>query len=525
MSPGLLALLVVPLLGAVLVSLMPRREARVASAIALAAATVEVGLGWRVLGQLDPDVGAPQLGEVYPWIEPLGLHLRLAVDGLSVWMVALTILAVPIALWGGWNRVCDRGRELGVPLLGFQSGALAVFLAQDVGLMLAGWILASFCAWAVLAPGAEPAQRRWADRWLVGMQLGAGLSGMAAMLAAVAYYDVTPGEWSLRLADLSQIMLPVPAQRLGFVGVWVAGAVAVALFPLHAWTPAFTSARNPAAVVVAVVSVELGVHLLDRVGVGLFPVGAKDLGPIVGGLSLIGIAHVGLAVRGERSLGRVAGYVAVAVAAVEVIGVLTLHPDGTMGAAVLGMARGLGLLAFSLVLAAVVRVCGTDLVGRGASEGESTREAGRVFVAVALLPVLAGVAGVLALVTGAHDETLARGLPNAGPVALLAAIGLIFVFAVALARVGMGVARVGAPTKTGTSTTRLARREALALALLTALLLGLGIRPVEAFVQGTWTARDRAASARRRLCVGEAARALVRAERYDDLAVDCEDPE
>jgi NADH-quinone oxidoreductase subunit M len=523
-SPSLLALLLVPLLGAVLVSLMPRRESAVAKGLALAVATVELGLAYTILGAVDPDVGAPQLGEVFSWIEPLGLHLRVAVDGLSEWPVALTVLAVPLALFGGWDHVREQGRDLGVPLLVFESAALAVLLAQDVGLMFAGWVLAAFSAWAVLAPGAAPATRRWVDRWLIGMQLGVGLWGAVAMSSAVAYYNVTPGEWSLRLTDLSEIMLPVPEQRLGFAAVAVAVAFAVAAFPLHAWLPAFAHSRNPvASAVVAVVSIELGVHLLERVGIGLFPVGAADLGPIVAGLALVGIAHVAFALRAERSLGRIAGYVMAALAGGEVIGVLTVHPDGTLGAAVLGMARGLGSLGFVLVVAAIVRSTGSDLVERGTSSSiESPRRgsAGRALVGVALAPVLAAAAGLSAIVAGAHDDA-AVGLPDAGAVALLAAIGLVFVFVLGLVRVASGARE--AETAELAVGGLLVRREAITLTLIVALLLGLGVRPVEVFIRGTWTARERAGQTRHRLCVGEAARALVRAERYDGLAVDCEE--
>lgn len=505
MTPLLSLLVIVPLLGAGLVAMMPSREPGVAKALALAVAAVEVGLGWNVLMAFDPDVAGPQLAQVHAWIEPLGLHLRVAIDGLSLSPVLLTVVVIPLALLGGWDHVRAQGRELGVPLLVFESGALAVLLAEDVGLMFAGWELAAFAAWALLLPSAEPFERRWADRWLIGTQLAAGAWATAVLVAAITYYDITPGEWSLRLSDLAQIMLPAAQQQLAFAAVAVAVALSVGLFPVHAWVPAFACVRSPvAAVVPVVVLVELGVHLLGRVGVGLFPLGAVDLGPIVAALALIGIVHAGLALRVEPRLGRIAGYVVVALGAAQVIGVLTMHSDATLGAGLLGSARGLGVLAFLLVVAAVRRSVGSDLVERGASSP------GRGLMVSMAVPALAGFAGLLAIVAGGQADT-AVGLPDAASVTVLAAVGSIFVFALALGRVtSRGPGRV------------MDRRESITVAVAVVVALGLGVQPVEAFLRGTWTARERAAQAREHVCVGEAARALTRAERYDGLAVDCE---
>ena len=49
----------------------------------------------------------------WPWIDSLGLQIRfhLGVDGISLWLILLTTLLVPIAVWMTGRMVADRQKD------------------------------------------------------------------------------------------------------------------------------------------------------------------------------------------------------------------------------------------------------------------------------------------------------------------------------------------------------------------------------------------------------------------------------
>jgi NADH:ubiquinone oxidoreductase subunit 4 (subunit M) len=446
-----------------------------------------------------------------------------AVDGISLWPVLLTLGVVPLALFGADERVHFWGRELGVPLLLLQSGALAVFLSADAGLLIVGFELVVFASWALRGIGNDPEDRRSAARWLVGAQVGAGALLLAMLLLAVARYNATPGEWSTSLDALAGVLPEAGQQRVGFALLLFAAAFTVPLFPLHGWITGLCATRNPvSSAVSAAILVEVGVHLLGRHALVLFPLGAADLGDVVAWAAVAGCVHGVLAMRVERSLERLIGYLVLAGAGVEVVGVLCAHADAWSGVGLFGLGRGFALVAALLVAADLRGVEGHALVDRvrGLGTRAPLAAASLLVAALAMLaaPGSAGFAGI-ALLLGASVRAEPTPLSTPLLACTLATLACLAGAAVVLARWSEMLAH-GADSgrvPIGSGRSRLAAVLALA-ACLTA-----GLWPSRLVVHGTQTTREKAAQVRDRLCVAESARALGRARMIEGLpAGSCE---
>ena len=122
-----------PLAFALLGGLAPRRAAPV---FALVGALVP--LGYAVLMLLDFDAGArgPQYVTNDEWIPDLGIGYRLGVDGLNLWLVALTgLLFAASALWLTF-RPPLRASLFAVHFGIAETAVLGAFLAQDLGLFV-----------------------------------------------------------------------------------------------------------------------------------------------------------------------------------------------------------------------------------------------------------------------------------------------------------------------------------------------------------------------------------------------------
>src|SRR4029078_11634459 len=97
--------------------------------------------------QLDPQTHQLHRVPVYlfvenvPWIESFGIHYKVGVDGISLWMVLLTTLLTPIALSVSWNSVETKVKEFAFAFLLLEVGMLGAFLATDLFLFYVFWEL------------------------------------------------------------------------------------------------------------------------------------------------------------------------------------------------------------------------------------------------------------------------------------------------------------------------------------------------------------------------------------------------
>ena len=134
--PLLSALVVVPLIGAVIVASVRREQAVVAKWTALGFAVAVAAITALVALSFDYGDGAPwlQLTESYTWIEAWDLDLAWGVDGIALLMVALTAGLTPIAMLAAWRELDSVHRS--VPtffalILALQAAMLATFLAPN----------------------------------------------------------------------------------------------------------------------------------------------------------------------------------------------------------------------------------------------------------------------------------------------------------------------------------------------------------------------------------------------------------
>ena len=109
---------------------------RVAPAIALLGSLVP--LGYAIVLLIDFDTGRAGLQYVTDdaWIEALGIRYKLGLDGLNMWLVALTtLLFAAAALWVVLRPV-ERPRLFTFHLALAETAVLGAFLAQDLALFV-----------------------------------------------------------------------------------------------------------------------------------------------------------------------------------------------------------------------------------------------------------------------------------------------------------------------------------------------------------------------------------------------------
>jgi len=260
--PWMMGAILLPLLGALLAFLLPRRAAAVGLGAAMLTAAAATGVLLQVI------FGGARVYLLGGWTAPLGISL--VADGLSVLMLAVTaVVGIAVSIYA---RVYLAGSPDKVPrfwpLWLFLWAALnALFQAGDVFNLYVTLELMGLSAVALVAlTGSGPAL--WgAMRYLLVSLLGslAYLVGVALLYHAYGTVDLA------LLGERAEggLVLAVP------LGAMIAGLLLkTGLFPFHVWLPpAHGSARAPVSAVLSGLVVKASFYLLLRLWFTFAPEG------------------------------------------------------------------------------------------------------------------------------------------------------------------------------------------------------------------------------------------------------------
>ena len=129
--PLLTFIIFTPLAGAVLVAVLPRRRPEVVRVVGYVATAATMGFVGYLLYTFDTSASGYQLVENHPWIDTLGVRYLVGVDGISLFMVALTALLFPIGLIAS-QTISERLKSYTMWMLVLESALLGVFLSLDL---------------------------------------------------------------------------------------------------------------------------------------------------------------------------------------------------------------------------------------------------------------------------------------------------------------------------------------------------------------------------------------------------------
>src|SRR5213595_3497997 len=128
-------LLAWPLVAAAMVLVAPERWAKhLALSATLAEFALSVPLWWRFA-----PANGMQFTQVFTWIPAWGIHYRVGVDGISLFLVLLTTFLTPLSVLGSYQYITKRERAFYALLLVLTTGMIGVFVALDLFLFYVMW--------------------------------------------------------------------------------------------------------------------------------------------------------------------------------------------------------------------------------------------------------------------------------------------------------------------------------------------------------------------------------------------------
>ena len=325
------ALIAVPFVTALVIALLPGSRAEYTKLVALVGSIITGVLSIYMLIEFDPDDPGLQFVSRQEWVPSLGLSWFLAVDGISLFLVVLTGILFPIALWTTEPHHDSKPYHVWIMLL--MAGSMGAFLAMDLLLFFLFFEVVLVPMYFLIGGWGHEGRVYAAMKFFLYTMAASALMLVGIVSVVFLSADATGGPTFdvTRLAAAGA--LTDTAALLVFLSFAMAFAVKVPIFPVHTWLPdAHTEAPTAGSVILAGVMLKLGTYGLLRFGVYLFPAVVDDLAPIFLTLGVIGVVYGAAVATMQRDLKRLVAYSSVAHMGFIVLGIFALNTQGLQGA-------------------------------------------------------------------------------------------------------------------------------------------------------------------------------------------------
>ncbi len=330
--PLLPAMVALPVIGALLIALVPSSRAETAKAFAVITSVLVGALGVWLVTQFDTDAAASfQFGSQQSWIDSVGIQWLAGIDGISLWLVVFTALLFPLAILAIDPE--HDAKPYFAWLLVLEAGCLGVFMALDLFMFFVFFEIVLVPMYFLIAGWGHGNRQYAAMKFFLYTMLGSALMLVGMLSLVFLHRSATGGELTFNLVEIAESQaLGTNAARWVFVTFALAFSVKVPIWPLHTWLPdAHTEAPTAGSVILAGVMLKLGTYGFLRFGLYLFPEASTWAAPVFLTLGVIGIVYGAIVATMQKDLKRLVAYSSVAHLGFIVLGTFALNTEGITG--------------------------------------------------------------------------------------------------------------------------------------------------------------------------------------------------
>ena len=411
MTIHLSILLFLPLATGLSGALMPRglgRWAVLAGTVAVLAYVVAMLIDFEPSGGLEYRTDDE-------WISELGIRYALGVDGLNLFMIALTAIAwVPCTLVAAFTEH-DRPRLFFFNLALAETAVLGAFMAQDLALFIVFFDL-MLVPFYFLIGGWGTGDRVRATTKFVIYTLAGSLLMMAAAIALGVLATPDGGDISFALADLKERSIPEDSQHWIVLLFALAFFVKAPLFPLHGWVPdTYRATSIPVLALLSGVLSKVGVYAFLRIVLPIMPEGAQHWQELFIILAVFSILYGSVLAFSQDNIRLVLAYSSIAQLGFIVLGIFALEEKGAQGALFQMLNHGLVTAALFLIVGViVVRAAGSESLAELGGMAFRAPVLAGIFLVTALatlaMPGSGNFIGEILILFGAFEDKLVYGL-------------------------------------------------------------------------------------------------------------------
>lgn len=320
-----------PIVGAIAVMFLPRQAPKLLKRFSMAVLLLDFGVSLLLLGT--PMSNGWHHQYIAEWMPSFGIRYHVAVDGISFWLILLSTLSSPLALYVSFGSIQKRTKELCFSFLLLHGAMLGAFVALDMFLFYLFWELMLVPMILIIGIWGGVEKVKAAYKFFLYTMAGSMLM-LAAILYMVWSYKQLEGFYTFDYLALRRLVLTDRAAWLCFAGFAVAFLIKVPMWPFHTWLPdAHVQAPTGGSVILAAVLLKLGTYGYLRFCMGMFEGPAWQAGATLAWVALLGgVLYGALCAWRQPDIKRLVAYSSVAHLGFVMLGLFSATQSGIEGA-------------------------------------------------------------------------------------------------------------------------------------------------------------------------------------------------
>ena len=288
---------------------------------------------------------AMQFVEKTSWIPRFNAHYHVGLDGISLWLVVLTAFINLVVVIAGWEVITRRVNQYMGAFMILSGLMVGAFSALD-GLLFYVFFEATLIPmYLIIGIWGGPNKIYAAFKFFLYTLLGS----LLLLVALIFLYTKSGG--SFDLATWHKLPLAGSTQTLLFFAFLAAFAVKVPMWPVHTWLPdVHVEAPTGGSAVLAAIMLKLGAYGFLRFSLPIAPDASREWAWLMIALSLIAVVYVGLVAMVQRDMKKLVAYSSVAHMGFVTLGFFVFSDLGVSGGIVQMVAHGFVSAAMFLVI-------------------------------------------------------------------------------------------------------------------------------------------------------------------------------
>ncbi len=383
----LLPMILLPVVGAVVLTLIPRSRGDLYRQIAVMFSALSGALSLYLVAEFDSHEAGFQFVTNSEWVKSLGISWHLGVDGISLFLLALTGVLFPIAI--GAIKPDREPKSYYTWLLVLMAGSMGVFVALDLVVFFLFFEIVLVPMYFLIGLWGHGDRIYAATKFFLYTMFGSGFMLVGILATAFLHQKGSGGALTFDVVEIAKDQsIATNSARWIFASFAIAFAVKVPLFPVHTWLPdAHTEAPTAGSVILAGVMLKLGTYGFVRFGLYLFPEASHFFAPLLLTLAVIGIIYGAVCAAMQTDLKRLVAYSSVAHLGFIVLGTFSLTTQGIEGGVLQMVNHGITTPAMFMLVGMIYERRHT----RQISELSGLQKVAPVFAGVFMLVMLSSV--------------------------------------------------------------------------------------------------------------------------------------